>query len=436
MSRIIWIGLLVASVGAFDFRSRYEEDQRSDSLEADYSRGFEDSYHGQQFGRLDQDWGYEDEIGPNSWRAGYPRCAGYRQSPIALPSKPHNVVKMKKPLFKNYNELQPAVLINNGNSVELLLKGDKLPIQQGVYGLQKDRFKMYKLAFHWGKVNSRGAEHSIGGKQYCGEVQLFKYNAKYKSAEEALGRPDGIMVHSFLFKVSKKSNPSLDQILGKLEECSGSRKPVHVDINPKIWLPYGSQYYVYQGSLTTPPCTEKVTYAVEKEPLPISEKQLNALRRLKTPHGEDFYDNFRQIQPLNGRKITLVKRVDEGYGDQYEDRRTSDQYEDRRTSDQYDDRRTSDQYDDRRTSDQYEDSRTSDQYDDRRTSDQYDDRRTSDQYDDRRTSLYDDTRDTEYADMGDSGHEDRYNWEGSRDSDSGRDMFDFRPMEDLYKTRF
>jgi len=393
MSRLIWIGLLVASVGAFDFRSRYEEHQRSDSLEADYSRGFEDHNHGHQLGRLDQDWGYEDKNGPNSWRAGYPRCAGYRQSPIALPSKPHNVVKMKKPLFKNYNEPQPAVLVNNGNSVELILKGDKLPTQQGVYGLQKDRFKMYKMAFHWGKVNSRGAEHSIGGKQYCGEVQLFKYNAKYKSAEEALGRPDGIMVHSFLFKVSKKSNPSLDQILDKLEECSGSRKPVHVDINPKIWVPFGSPYYVYQGSLSTPPCTEKVTYAVEKEPLPISEKQLDVLRRLKTPHGEDFHDNFRQIQPLNGRKITLVKYV-EGYDDR-------DQYEDRRTSDQYDDRRTSDQYDDRRTSDQY------------------------------------DTRDTDYADMSDSGHEDRYNWEGSRDSDSGRDMFDFRHMKkDLYKTRF
>merc|ERR1719153_1919764 len=107
----------LACVGAFDLRS-----QEYGHME----------YHEGGFGRYeghDQDWGYNYENGPNTWRVKYPRCAGYKQSPIALPAKPHHIVHAKPVTYKNFNIPQPALLRNTGTALELELMGiNSLPM--------------------------------------------------------------------------------------------------------------------------------------------------------------------------------------------------------------------------------------------------------------------------------------------------------------------
>ncbi len=55
-------------------------------------------------------------------------------------------------------------------------------------------------------------------------------------------------------------------------------------------------YYHYDGSLTTPPCSEIVEWYVLKIPLTASKEQLNQMLAI-------MHENNRPIQALNGRKI-------------------------------------------------------------------------------------------------------------------------------------
>ena len=74
------------------------------------------------------------------------------------------------------------------------------------------------------------------------------------------------------------------------------------------FLPSGpssaSHFYRYDGSLTTPGCYESVTWTVFHQPLAISEGQMSFFRSLKFKDGNPMVNNFRPVQPLNGRKIS------------------------------------------------------------------------------------------------------------------------------------
>ena len=62
-----------------------------------------------------------------------------------------------------------------------------------------------------------------------------------------------------------------------------------------------------QGSMTVPRCTENTKWIVSTNKLRVSEAQLEMLRTLKTnDHDVDYLrDNFRPLQQLNGRQISL-----------------------------------------------------------------------------------------------------------------------------------
>jgi carbonic anhydrase len=67
-----------------------------------------------------------------------------------------------------------------------------------------------------------------------------------------------------------------------------------VKFDPSSLVPAALTHYNYEGSLTTPPCTEGVNFYILKTPVDISKKQV-----MDFP----FKRNARPVQPLNGRKI-------------------------------------------------------------------------------------------------------------------------------------
>jgi carbonic anhydrase len=64
-------------------------------------------------------------------------------------------------------------------------------------------------------------------------------------------------------------------------------------------MPADSGYYTYDGSLTTPPCSEGVRWIVLKNPITVSQAQVEQHRAL-------FGDTARPVQLLQGRTVYEV----------------------------------------------------------------------------------------------------------------------------------
>lgn len=62
-------------------------------------------------------------------------------------------------------------------------------------------------------------------------------------------------------------------------------------------------YFSYQGSLTTPPCSESVKWIVAKNPLTITPAELAQFNQLRNEKGLPMTNNWRPIQEANNRIV-------------------------------------------------------------------------------------------------------------------------------------
>ncbi|KAI3801301.1 hypothetical protein L1987_29405 [Smallanthus sonchifolius] len=60
------------------------------------------------------------------------------------------------------------------------------------------------------------------------------------------------------------------------------------------------KYFRYSGSLTTPPCSDGVIWTLAQKVKSISEDQI---KLLKGPLANEFQENARPVQELNGRTV-------------------------------------------------------------------------------------------------------------------------------------
>ena len=71
-------------------------------------------------------------------------------------------------------------------------------------------------------------------------------------------------------------------------------------IDLRTLLPVDKGYYTFQGSLTTPPCSEGVRWFVLKTPMTLAANELTAFAKL-------YPMNARPTQPLNGRAVEATR---------------------------------------------------------------------------------------------------------------------------------
>lgn len=148
----------------------------------------------------------------------------------------------------------------------------------------------------------------VDGKRHTMEMHLVFYNQIYGSLENAQTQCNGLAVLGVFFQNST-TEPDYRWIPALYEvQTAGTTytlpDPTAFNIKGLIGA-RRKPYFSYHGSLTTRPYYESVTWLVMKKPLQVSENQMSAFRSLRDENGNPLVDNYRELQPINGRTILL-----------------------------------------------------------------------------------------------------------------------------------
>lgn len=218
-------------------------------------------------------WGYEGTHGPAHWGSmdpAYHSCAaGTHQSPIDI----RDAKSGDLPAIGFSYQSSPLKLIDNGHTIQVIYApGSFITVAGKQYELQQ---------FHF----HHPAEEQVSGTSYPMVAHLVHKSADGKLAVVAVLLTEGA------------ANDFVARLWKYLPAEQGKEIAVQdVTVDLSTLLPATRGYFTYDGSLTTPPCTEGVTWFVLKTPVQVSPDQIAAFAR-KYPH------NARPIQQLHGRVI-------------------------------------------------------------------------------------------------------------------------------------
>ncbi|KAL5276950.1 CA14 family protein [Megaselia abdita] len=251
-----------------------------------------------------------------AWKKEHTKCKGNYQSPIRLDRKTAIIIgKVPEIAFLNYNTViggDRVDVLNNGNTIRISfdqVDNSKKPmVKDGPLG--RDQFVMEDIHFHWGSFPTRGTEHKLDGVSYSLEAHLVHRNVKYESFEDAKGKENGIVVLAVPFKEKSEGVSTLSGVVNLLEKVkfTGNETTFHGNfvLDKMFYLKKEKLYFMYEGSLTTPVCDEKVLWIVYSKARCVLKSEMFKFRSLKRIDGEPLINNFRKPQKPNGRKVILV----------------------------------------------------------------------------------------------------------------------------------
>lgn len=217
-------------------------------------------------------WAYVGETGPSVWgglRPGFATCAvGKRQSPIDI--RGGIAVDLEAVQF-DYRASAFNV-IDNGYTVQVNL-GPGNSIQ-----IMGRRYELEQFHFH------RPSEERINGRQYEMDVHLVHKD------------PEGRLAVVAVLLDRGAAQTVVQAVWNNLPLEKGEEQPASVVLDLNHLLPADRGYYTYMGSLTTPPCSEGVLWMVMRQPVTVSQGQIDIFSRL-------YPMNARPVQSASGRLI-------------------------------------------------------------------------------------------------------------------------------------
>ncbi|KAK1264160.1 Bifunctional monodehydroascorbate reductase and carbonic anhydrase nectarin-3 [Acorus gramineus] len=228
-------------------------------------------------------------MGPDHWGSlspDYYACSsGKLQSPINIIKDNAMWNPKLEPLTRYYNSAN-GTLVDSGFNIQLRY-------DDSVGGLIIEGKNYTLKQMHW----HTPSEHTIDGIRYPVELHLV-----HRSED------NDIAVVAILYNLGDP-DPFLDQLKNPFKEltkevCSGDEE-AHVPVGlveTKSIKRNTRKYFRYMGSLTTPPCTEKVIWSILGK---VRELSMDQLVELRAPLELGYKNNSRPTQSLNGRHVYL-----------------------------------------------------------------------------------------------------------------------------------
>jgi carbonic anhydrase len=248
------------------------------------------------------------------WPKEFPVCGSQTQSPVDLRPTETTAQNSLPLTFTGYDTLLDYTgfaIKNEGYTVLSTWTFDNRSVHVSG-GTLPNTFSLYQFHFHWGSNDTLGSEHTVYGTPYPMEAHLVHYNLAYSAYSAATNASDGLVVFGLFVQISDTDNPVFDAITKNFLNIPNDGQDVQYAQTFPInqLLPSNrADYYTYKGSLTTPPCYNSVTWIVFRNPIFISERQVNRYRELLfanaagSPTNTLLANNFRPTQPLNGRTV-------------------------------------------------------------------------------------------------------------------------------------
>ncbi len=221
-------------------------------------------------------WGYLGVYGPTRWanldKSNKICSVGKSQSPVNINEKSTKRDISLPPLNFSYSGI-PLKVLNNGHTIQVNYpKGSSVTIGGKSYDL---------LQFHF----HTPSEHAFDGKRT--EMEVHFVNKK----------EDGLLAVVGVLMKKGKENKALEALFDHLPNKDGSEVAVaDSKLNPIDFIPKNNEYFTYQGSLTTPPCSEIVSWYVMRDEIEVSSDQIKKFRKI-------FAMNARPLQALSRRVI-------------------------------------------------------------------------------------------------------------------------------------
>ena len=222
-------------------------------------------------------WTYSGHGGPREWGAlsdEFATCKlGKNQSPIDI----RGAKAADLPAIKFDYKPSPLKVIDNGHTIQVnYASGSSIEVGG-------TRYELVQFHFH------KPSEEKIEGKSHD-MVAHFVHKS-----------PEGKLAVVAVLLDKGGANGLIDSIWKNLPKTKEKEVLVtNVTIDATNLLPENKGYYKFQGSLTTPPCSEEVTWLVLKTPVKIGDGAIAAF-------GKIYPMNARPTQALNGRAVQATR---------------------------------------------------------------------------------------------------------------------------------
>jgi len=181
----------------------------------------------------------------------------------------------------------------DGNNVEV----DATGTPKGYSTIGGERYAFYQVHWH------HPSENTIDGRSFPLEAH-FVHQLSDPSLVGTLHR---LAVIGLMYEYGD-CNPALDSFWSKFPQDKGANKYTGepVDLDDKLEKGLKKGYYHWYGSLTTPPCTEGVSWNLLREPETVCQAQVSRIQAALNETQQGIGFNNRVAQPLNHRVVSMT----------------------------------------------------------------------------------------------------------------------------------